>query len=270
VDVETDLGQVLEAVRLVRQRLEGRVPLIGFAGAPFTVASYAIEGGSSRHFVETKKLMLGAPDVWHDLMTRLSRVLADYLAAQIRAGAEAVQLFDSWVGALSADDYRRYVLPYSKRVLDALEPLGVPRIHFGVGTDHLLEAMREAGGEVVGLDWRTPLEDGWRRVGYDRAVQGNLDPVALFAPPAELERRVDEVLRRAGGRPGHIFNLGHGILPNTPVENVRAVVELVHEKSWRTPGLRPGSALEGSLEALGSPGLSLAPGLRPGSARVGR
>jgi uroporphyrinogen decarboxylase len=273
VDVESDLGHVLEAVRISRRLLEGRVPLIGFAGAPFTVASYAVEGGASRHFVETKKLMFGAPDIWHGLMTRLARVVADYLSAQVRAGAQAVQLFDSWAGALAPDDYRRYVLPYSKFVLDALEPLGVPRIHFGVGTGLLLEAMRDAGGDVIGLDGQTPLDDGWHRVGYERGIQGNLDPVALFAPLPELERRVDDVLRRAGGRPGHIFNLGHGILPGTPVERVRAVVELVHEKSSRAPeapGLRPGSAPEGFSRGTASEGFSQAPGLRPGSAGAGR
>jgi uroporphyrinogen decarboxylase len=239
VDVESDLGHVLEAVRIVRRELAGRVPLIGFAGAPFTVASYAIEGGPSRHFLETKKLMFGAPEVWHALMRKLATVLADYLAAQARAGAQVVQLFDSWAGALSPDDYRRFVLPYSRQVLAALEPLDVPTIHFGVGTAPLLEAMREAGGDVIGLDWQTPLDEGWRRIGGGRGVQGNLDPAALFAPLPELERRVDDVLRRAAGRPGHIFNLGHGILQNTPVENVRAVVEMVHEKSGR------GSAPEG-------------------------
>lgn len=235
VDVEADLGPVLETVRLVRRELDGRVPVIGFAGAPFTVASYAIEGGATRHFVETKKLMFGDPETWHGLMRRLAVLVADYLAAQVRAGAQAVQLFDSWIGALAPDDYRTYVQPYSRLVLDALRPLGVPTIHFGVGTSPLLEALAEAGGDVIGLDWLTPLDVGRRRVG-DRPVQGNLDPVSLFAPLPELERRVDDVLRRAGGRPGHIFNLGHGILPRTPVERVRAVVELVHE---RTAGTAP-------------------------------
>ncbi len=235
VDPEADLGHVLEAVRIARRALGGRVPLIGFAGGPFTVASYAIEGGPSRHFLETKKLMFGAPEVWRALMARLAELQRDYLISQVRAGAQAVQLFDSWAGALSPDDYRRFVLPWSKQVLDGLEPLGVPTIHFGVGTSALLEAMRDAGGSVLGLDAQTPLEDGWRRVGYDRGIQGNLDPVALFAPRAELARRVDDVLRRAGGRPGHIFNLGHGILPTTPVEQVRAVVDMVHERTAAVP-----------------------------------
>jgi uroporphyrinogen decarboxylase len=231
VDVAESLGAMLETVRLVRRELNGRIPLIGFAGAPFTLASYAIEGGSSRDFVETKKRMFGAPALWHALMERLTTVVADYLTAQVEAGVQAVQVFDSWVGALAPDDYRRSVLPHSRRLLDALRPLGVPVIHFGVGTATLLELVCEAGGDVIGLDWRIPLDEGWRRVGQDRAVQGNLDPVALFAPIPELLRRVDDVLSRAGGRPGHIFNLGHGILPRTPVDHVRAVVERVHERT---------------------------------------
>lgn len=232
VDAETDMGHVLEAVRLVRAELAGRVPLIGFAGAPFTVASYIVEGGASRHFVETKKLMYRAPDVWHSLLGKLSEVLSGYLAGQIRAGAQAVQLFDSWVGTLAPADYRAYVLPHTRAIFERLRPLGVPMIHFGVGTASLLELQREAGGDVIGLDWTIPLDAGWKRV-PDRAVQGNLDPIALFAPRPELERRVREILARAGGRPGHIFNLGHGILPGTPVDNVRAVVDMVHEATAR-------------------------------------
>ena len=229
VDVRDGLAHVLEAVRLVRRELPAEVPLIGFAGAPFTVACYAIEGGTSRHFIEAKTLMYGAPDTWHALLDRLVKVLGDYLAAQVEAGAQALQVFDSWVGALSPDDYRRYVQPHSRRLFERLRPLGVPTIHFGVDTTTLLELMRDAGGDVLGLDWRVPLDEAWVWVGEDRAVQGNLDPVALFAPRPELEARVRDVLRRAGGRPGHIFNLGHGILPGTPVDNVRAVVDLVHE-----------------------------------------
>jgi uroporphyrinogen decarboxylase len=228
VDAEADLGHVMEAVRLVRAELGGRVPLIGFAGAPFTVASYAIEGGSSRHFIETKKLMYGAPNLWHALLGKLSAVLGDYLAGQVRAGAQAVQLFDSWVGTLAPDDYRTFVLPHTRAIFDRLRPLGVPMIHFGVGTATLLELLREAGGDVIGLDWTIPLDAGWARLS-DRAVQGNLDPIALFAPLPELKRRVHDVLDRAAGRPGHIFNLGHGILPGTPVDHVRAVVDMVHE-----------------------------------------
>ena len=231
VDVTDALAPVFETVRLVRGALDGAVPLIGFAGAPFTVSCYAIEGGSSRHFVEAKRLMYGAPAVWDTLMGRLVTVLGDYLAAQVAAGAQALQVFDSWAGALSPDDYRRYVLPYSRRLFERLRPLGVPTIHFGVDTATLLELMRDAGGDVIGLDWRVPLDEAWAWIGEDRAVQGNLDPGALFAPRAELERRVLDILARAGGRPGHIFNLGHGVLPGTPVDQVRAVVDLVHERT---------------------------------------
>ncbi len=228
VDPVTDLGYVLEAIRILRSEL-GPIPLIGFCGAPFTVASYIIEGGSSRDFVKTKQMMYAAPEVWHALLDKLATVLSDYLVAQIRCGAQAVQVFDSWVGALSPADYETYVLPYSQRVLHAAQAAGVPVIHFGTNTTTLLPLMKRAGGNVIGLDWRIPLDDGWRLLGTEVAVQGNLDPVALFAPLPELKRRVHDVLRRAGGRPGHIFNLGHGILQGTPVENVRAVVEMVHE-----------------------------------------
>jgi uroporphyrinogen decarboxylase len=227
--VRDALAPVLDTVRLVRRALDDQVPLIGFAGAPFTVACYAIEGGSTRQFVEAKRLMYAAPDAWEALLRRLTAVLGDYLTAQVEAGAQALQVFDSWAGALSPDDYRRYVLPHSRRLFARLEPLGVPLVHFGVETATLLELMRAAGGDVIGLDWRVPLDEGWAWIGEDRAVQGNLDPVALFAPRLELERRVRDVLRRAAGRRGHIFNLGHGVLPGTPVDNVRAVVDLVHE-----------------------------------------
>jgi len=229
VDVRDSLAPVLETVRLVRGALDDQVPLIGFAGAPFTVASYAIEGGPSRHFVETKRMMYGDPASWSALMDRLVRVLGDYLTAQVEAGVQALQVFDSWVGALSPDDYRRYVLPWSHQLFERLRPLGIPTIHFGVETTALLELMRDAGGDVIGLDWRVPLDEAWVWIGEDRAVQGNLDPVALFAPPAELQARVRDILRRAAGRPGHLFNLGHGILPHTPIDQVRAVVDLVHE-----------------------------------------
>lgn len=236
VDPATDLGSVLEAIRLVRKELAPDVPLIGFAGAPFTVATYAIEGGPSRHLLESKRMMYGMPELWHSLLERLTVVVGDFLAAQVAAGAQAVQVFDSWVGLLNEADYRTFVLPHSRALLQRLAGLGVPRIHFGVGADHLLESMAEAGGDVMGLDWRTPLDDGWSRLGPARAVQGNLDPVALFAPLPELRRRVIDILDRAAGRPGHIFNLGHGILPPTPVDQVRAVVDIVHEYSAsRTP-----------------------------------
>ncbi len=233
VDPRETLGHVLEAVRLVRRELDGRTPLIGFAGAPFTLASYLIEGGSSRNYVKTKSLMYGDPQTWHALLGKLARVVADYLTAQVDAGAQAVQLFDSWIGALSPDDYRDYVLPHSQLILQAVSATGVPVIHFGADTATLLPLMKAAGGDVIGLDWRTPLDWGWDQVGADSAVQGNLDPVALCAPRPELERRVRTILEQAAGRPGHIFNLGHGILPETPVDNVKAVVEMVHEFSVR-------------------------------------
>ena len=228
-----DLRHVLDAVKLARRELDGKTPLIGFAGAPFTLASYLIEGGSSRNFIKIKQLMYRDPQTWHLLMSKLAQVIAAYLVAQIDAGAQAVQLFDSWVGALSPDDYREYVLPYSHKILQAVQKTGAPSIHFGTDTATLLPLMKEAGGDVIGLDWRVELDRGWETLEFDRAVQGNLDPVALFAPRAELERRVRRLLDQAANRPGHIFNLGHGILPETPVENVKAVVEMVHEFSQR-------------------------------------
>ena len=230
VDPEADLGYVMDAIRILRGTL-GDTPLIGFCGAPFTVASYLIEGKSSREFVVTKTMMYSSPETWHALMDHLSVVLADYLVAQVRAGAQAVQVFDSWVGALSPADYLEFVQPYSRRVLRAAEAMGVPVIHFGTGTSTLLPAMKAAGGTVLGLDWRIPLEEGWKAVGKDVAIQGNLDPAVLFAPLPEIRKRVYEVLAQADGRPGHIFNLGHGILQGTPVDHVKAVVEMVHEYS---------------------------------------
>lgn len=228
---EESLGYVMEAIRQVRREL--KVPLIGFAGAPFTLASYMIEGGHSRNYIDTKKMMYAAPDLWDLLMTKLTRVLVDYLSAQAAAGAQALQIFDSWIGALSPGDYRLYVQPHMKALFSGLQKCGVPLIHFGTGTATLLELQREAGGDVIGLDWRTDLEDGWGRLGDGVAVQGNLDPVVLFAPVPEIEKRVDDILKRAGNRPGHIFNLGHGILPETPVESVEALIEMVHQKSTR-------------------------------------
>ncbi len=228
VDPETDLGYVLDAIRFLRGELKD-TPLIGFCGAPFTVASYLVEGGASREFLKTKTMMYANPQTWHALMDKLSSVLTDYLLAQIRAGAQAVQVFDSWVGALSPADYATFVLPYSQRVLKAAEAKGVPVIHFGTNAATLLPLMKQAGGDVLGLDWRIPLDQGWQIIGHDCAVQGNLDPAALFAPLPELRKRVHDILRRADGRPGHIFNLGHGILQNTPVDHVKAVVDMVHQ-----------------------------------------
>ncbi|HET7143501.1 MAG TPA: uroporphyrinogen decarboxylase [Anaerolineales bacterium] len=228
VNPESDLGYVLDAIRILRGELKD-VPLIGFCGAPFTVASYIIEGGSSREFLKTKAMMYSDPQTWHALMKKLSVVLSDYLVAQIRAGAQAVQVFDSWVGALSPADYENFVLPYSQKVLQAARKENVPVIHFGTNTTTLLPLMKRAGGDVIGLDWRIPLDDGWKIIGDDRAVQGNLDPAWLFAPLSEIKTRVQDILRRAEGRPGHIFNLGHGILQHTPVDSVKAVVDMVHE-----------------------------------------
>lgn len=231
VNPETDLGYVMEAIKILRGELKD-VPLIGFCGAPFTVASYIIEGGSTREFLKTKTMMYSDPQTWHALMEKLSGVLTDYLLAQIRAGAQAVQVFDSWVGALNPQDYVEFVQPYSRRILQAAQATGVPVIHFGTGTTTLLPAMKAAGGTVLGVDWRIPLDDGWNLLGQDVAIQGNLDPALLFAPLPEIRKRVHDILRRAGGRPGHIFNLGHGILQHTPVDNVKAVVEMVHEFSF--------------------------------------
>jgi len=230
VNPESDLGYVMDAIRILRGALTG-VPLIGFCGAPFTVASYLIEGGSSREFLKTKAMIYSAPKLFHALMEKLSIVLSDYLVAQIRAGAQAVQVFDSWVGTLNPQDYETFVLPYSQKVLQAANTENVPVIHFGTNTSTLLPLMKRAGGDVIGLDWRIPLDDGWKILGENVAVQGNLDPALLFAPLPELRRRVQDILRRADGRPGHIFNLGHGILQHTPVENVKAVVDMVHEYS---------------------------------------
>jgi uroporphyrinogen decarboxylase len=232
VDVESALGFVFDTVRLVRGTLAGRVPLIGFAGAPFTVASYVVEGGPSREYAHTKRMMYEAPDAWRRLMDVLVDASVAYLNGQVAAGAQALQLFDSWVGVLSADDYRAFVLPHTRRLLAALTP-GVPVIHFGTGTAALLPFMRQAGGDVIGLDWRVDLDAGWAAVGHDRGVQGNLDPVMLLAPPARFREQVKTILSRANGRPGHIFNLGHGVLQQTPVDHVRALVDMVHELSAR-------------------------------------
>lgn len=226
------LNFVYDAIRLTRRALKPDVPLIGFAGAPFTVASYMVEGGSSRNFVESKSLMYRNPGAWHALMERLVQATAGYLRAQVEAGAQVIQLFDSWVGCLSEADYREFVLPHSRKLIGSIAK-GTPVIHFGADSGHLLRAMREAGGNVIGLDWRTSLDQGWETVGQDVAVQGNLDPVALFATRSEIERRAKVILDQAAGRPGHIFNLGHGILPGTPVENVFALIDFVHEQSRR-------------------------------------
>ncbi len=231
IDPEESLAYVMSAIRLLKREL--KVPLIGFAGAPFTLASYLVEGGKSANFAKTKKLMFGAPDAWRALMETLTEVVRRYLRAQIAAGVDAVQLFDSWVGDLAPADYVEHVQPYVRRLLADVQSTGVPVIHFGVGTATLLEAMRDAGGTVIGVDFCTPLDAAWSRIGYDRAVQGNMDPCALLATREVAVKHAQRVLDEAGGRPGHIFNLGHGIVPETPVDNVRAVVDYVRQASAR-------------------------------------
>jgi uroporphyrinogen decarboxylase len=226
---EEDLGYVLTCLRIVRAELADKVPLIGFAGAPFTLASYAIEGGSSRNFLRTKGMMYEHPALWNQLMEKLARRVASFLLAQARAGAQVVQLFDSWVGCLSPADYQEYVLPHARYVFQRLREADIPSIHFGTGTADLLTLMRAAGGDVVGVDWRTPIDVAWTRVGDGAGVQGNLDPVTLLAPRDVLVRKAGEILDRAGGRPGHIFNLGHGVLPGTPEDSVRALIDFVHQ-----------------------------------------
>jgi len=226
-DVER-LDFVFETVRLTRAGVAPEIPLIGFAGAPFTLASYIVEGGASRNYLHTKTLMYRDEGAWNALLGRLSRAITRYLNAQIAAGAQAVQLFDSWVGCLGPDDYRRYVLPHTRAIVEGLAA-GVPLINFATGNPALLPPLAEAGGAVIGVDWRVRLDEAWRTIGYEKAVQGNLDPMVLLAEPDEIRRRAHEVLRQAAGRPGHIFNLGHGVLPQTPVENVIALVEAVHE-----------------------------------------
>ena len=231
LEPEEDVPFVLEAVRMLVKDLE--VPLIGFSGAPFTLASYLIEGGPSRDFARTRSFMWSEPEAWRALMTTLADSVLAYLRAQVEAGAAAVQLFDSWVGTLSLDEYTFHVVPYSRRILEGLADLGVPRIHFGVGTGELLPAMRDAGADVIGVDWRVRLDQAWSRLGDGVAVQGNLDPAAVLAPWDVVERKALQVLAHAGGRPGHVFNLGHGVLPGTEPETLRRLVELVHERGAR-------------------------------------
>ena len=230
-DRAAELGYVSEAVALVAKHFKNRVPVIGFCGAPFTLASYMIEGGGSRNYVHAKKMMYNSPSHWDTLMQKLVAVTAEYSAEQVRAGADVIQIFDSWVGCLSVEDYRRYVLPHVTGMVKLLQKAGVPIIYFGTDSATLLPAMKETGADVIGLDWRIPLDEGWSRLEHKTAVQGNLDPVVLFADWKELKSRAVDILRRANGRPGHIFNLGHGILPETPVENVRNLARLVREYS---------------------------------------
>jgi uroporphyrinogen decarboxylase len=224
-----DVPFVLQAIHILREQLD--VPLIGFAGAPFTVASYLVEGRPTRDHARTKALMLGEPETWGRLLDGLTDLTLAYLRAQVGAGVQAVQLFDSWAGALAPDDYERYVLPWSRRIFEGID--GVPTIHFGTGTGELLGLMARAGSDVVGVDWRVPLDVAWDRIGHDAGIQGNLDPAACVGPWEAVERKARDVLRRAGGRPGHVFNLGHGVLPGTPPENLERLVELVHAETVR-------------------------------------
>lgn len=231
IDRASELGYVAEAVALVAKHFRDGVPVIGFCGAPFTLASYMIEGGGSRNYVHAKKMMYNRPHDWDLLMQKLVAVTTAYSAEQVRAGADALQIFDSWVGCLSVEDYRRYVLPHVKGMVKLLQRTGVPIIYFGTDSATLLPAMSETGADVIGLDWRIPLDEGWERIDPEAGVQGNLDPVLLFADWKQLRSRAQDILRRAGGRPGHIFNLGHGILPETPVDNVKNLARFVQEYS---------------------------------------
>lgn len=228
-DRAEDLTYVAQAIQKVATHFKDRLGVIGFCGAPYTLASYMIEGGGSRNYIETKRLMYRNPDAWRLLLDKIVTVLEQYCRLQVLAGADVIQIFDSWAGSLSLADYRDYAFDASKRLVRAVQGMGVPVIYFGVETAGLLAEMASTGADVIGLDWRQPLDEGWRAVGYTRAVQGNLDPITLFAPLEILEQRVKEILRAAAGRPGHIFNLGHGIVPATPVENVQAVVRMVRE-----------------------------------------
>src|SRR3954462_210188 len=230
-DGAAGLGYVAESVRLVAKHFASRVPVIGFCGAPFTLASYMIEGGGSRNYIETKKMMYNAPEAWDVLMRKLVRVLGVYAAEQVKAGADVLQVFDSWVGCLSVEDYQRHVLPHSTALIQQLKNTGAPVVYFGTNTATLLTSMQETGADVIGLDWRIPLDEGWAKLAQKCAVQGNLDPVALFASWEHVSSATEDILRRAGGRSGHIFNLGHGILPETPEQNVKMLVEFVHERA---------------------------------------
>jgi uroporphyrinogen decarboxylase len=228
-DRAEDLTYVASAIQKVAAHFKDRLGIIGFCGAPYTLASYMIEGGGSRNYIETKRLMYTNPAAWRMLLDKIITVLEQYCRQQVQGGAEVIQIFDSWVGSLSRADYRDYAFEASKRLVRAVQAMGVPVIYFGVETAGLLGDMASTGADVIGLDWRQPLDEGWRAVGHGHAVQGNLDPITLFAPAEILEARVREILRAAGGRPGHIFNLGHGIVPGTPVENVQAVARMVRE-----------------------------------------
>ena len=229
INAEEDLGFVGDAIRKVREEISEKMPLIGFSGAPFTLCSYMIEGGKSRDFTSTKLMMFEAPEMWNLLMDKVCTVLVDYLKMQVKAGARALQIFDSWVGCMGPQDYEKYVMPYTRRVINELQEMGVPIINFSTGTSTFLDTVTKAGGDVISFDWRINIDDAWKKIGYDRSIQGNLDPTLLFAPISVIRDRVLEIMRRVGGRPGHIFNLGHGILQHTPVDHVKAIVDMVHE-----------------------------------------
>jgi uroporphyrinogen decarboxylase len=234
-DPKADVPYVLSAIELAKKRLDGRAPLIGFCGAPFTLASYLIEGGPSRDFSNTKAMMYREPKAWELLMEKLTDAMVSYLRAQIQAGVDAVQLFDSWVGCLNSRDYEQYVLPHSRRIFKALENTGVPKIHFGTGTSDLLESMKQAGGDVIGVDWRIPIDIAWQRLGHEVAIQGNLDPAVLLADSDLIKSRAEDILKRVGSSPGHIFNLGHGMLPDINPQNVIDLVGFVHgaaQSAW--------------------------------------
>jgi len=231
LEPEIDEPFLTESIRLLVKELE--VPLIGFAGAPFTLASYLVEGGPSRSFERTKALLFGEPALFEQLLARLADIVIAHVRAQVDAGARTIQIFDSWVGAVGREDYRQSIVPHTRRVFEAVAALGIPSIHFGVGTAHLLDLMREAGGDALGVDHRLPLDEAWATVGHDRAIQGNLDPAVALAPWPVVQARARDVLARARGRPGHVFNLGHGVMPDTPVEHLQRLVDLVHEETAR-------------------------------------
>jgi uroporphyrinogen decarboxylase len=228
------LSYVLDSIRMLRVELSGRVPLIGFGGAPFTLAAYAIEGGPSTNYSRTKGFMYREPNAWHRLCDRLATLMIDYFRAQVEAGVQALQVFDSWAGTLGRGDYREFAYRHTRKIFDALQESGVPMIHFAVGTAAILRDIADAGGDVIGVDWRQPIDHAWYAIGDDRAVQGNLDPCLLLGPVDRLIAAADDIVKRVDGRPGHIFNLGHGVLPNTPLDHVQRLARHVHEVT-KTP-----------------------------------
>jgi uroporphyrinogen decarboxylase len=233
IDAEESTPFVMQAIRLVRRELEGKQAVVGFSGAPFTLACYLIEGRPSRDYALAKSLMYGQPEIWHALMNKLTEVVSRYVLAQISAGVDVIQLFDSWVGSLGPSVYKQYVQPYSERIFEAIKQTSTPSIHFGTGTAGLLELMTEAGGDIISIDWRMDLDTAWARIGYDRGIQGNLDPTLLLTPWDVIEKGMQDVLQRAANRPGHIFNLGHGVLAATPPDILRRLVDAVHESTQR-------------------------------------